>query len=77
MKKKSKKAAIEFANWILNKNDPGFCITSTIKRKEKDKSLVDGRKEVNRWGYTRLGYGKTYTTKQLFKMFKNESDNKG
>lgn len=74
--KANKKEAIKFANWILNKNDPGFNITTKIERGGENQSLKDGRKEIPVWGHARLGYGKTYTTKQLFKMFKNESDKK-
>jgi hypothetical protein len=71
-----KELAIEFADWILNKNDPGFNITTMIERSTENCSLKDGRREIPVWGHTRIGYGKTFTSKELFEQFVKERNEK-
>lgn len=50
--------AVEFAEWILQNNAPGF-------------KIVDGDGLPNKWGSSRQGCGYK-TTKELFEIFKQE-----
>lgn len=50
--------AIEFTEWILQNNAPGF-------------KIVDGDGLPNKWGSSRQGCGYK-TTKELFEMFKQD-----
>jgi len=69
MEEQSKETAIDFAEWILTKDDPSFNITTSVDRSTEE------RKEVAIWGTSRLGYGKTWTSEQLYEQFLKEQEN--
>ncbi|MGL6105204.1 hypothetical protein [Romboutsia sp.] len=66
----SKNDAVAFAEWILNRNSEEGSMTITTKIDRSN----DERNEVTCWGTNRLGYSKTYTTEELYQLFKSQQN---
>ena len=63
--KNSEKVAVKFADYILDKKDPGYIVSSYIIR-------VDGnRYEIGIWRTARVGSCESFTSHELFEIFKN------
>jgi hypothetical protein len=59
---KIKNIVIEFAEWILQHNNPSF-------------GIIGGYKSPNKWMDTIQGNRIDYTTEELFEMFLKERNN--